>query len=97
MSSLRAILWSSVIKKFINAVTGLALCGFIIVHLLGNIALLTGRAEAFNKYSHFLLSTGLLIYLAEIAMVGVFLFHAIAAVTVWRPAGQAESRYRRGR
>jgi succinate dehydrogenase / fumarate reductase cytochrome b subunit len=83
MSSLRAIVWSSVTKKIINAITGLGLCIFIVIHLLGNITLLTGNAEAFNAYAHFLLSTGILIYLSEAGLVGFFLFHMITAVTVW--------------
>jgi succinate dehydrogenase / fumarate reductase cytochrome b subunit len=83
MASLRAMVWSSIAKKFLNAITGLGLCGFIVIHLLGNITLLTGNAEAFNSYSHFLLSTGILIYLTEAGLVGFFLIHIITAVTVW--------------
>jgi len=83
MASDQSLLWSSVAKKFINAVTGLGLSIFIVIHLLGNLALLTGDAEAFNAYSHFLLSTGVLIYLAEAGLVAFFLFHIITALTVW--------------
>lgn len=83
MTSLRVIVWSSVVRKFINAITGLGLSVFIVIHLLGNITLLTGNAEAFNSYAHFLMSTGVLIYLFEIGMVGFFLFHIITALSVW--------------
>ena len=83
MSSIQSIVWSSVIKKLINAVTGLVLCMFIVIHLMGNITLLTGHAEAFNSYSHFLLSTGVLIYLAEIGLTAFFLLHIFTAVMVW--------------
>jgi len=83
MSSVQTIVWSSVAKKFINAVTGLGLCVFIIIHLLGNLTLLTGHAEAFNAYSHFLLNLGTLIYATEIGLVAFFLFHMFTAVTVW--------------
>lgn len=93
MSTLRTIVWSSVARKCINGITGLGLCIFIVIHLAGNATLLTGNAEAFNAYSHFLLSTGILIYLAEFGLVAFFLFHMITAVTVWwdkqiaRPTG----------
>ncbi len=83
MSSVGTIVWSSVARKVINAVTGLGLCIFIVIHLLGNLTLLTGNAEAFNKYSHFLLSLGTLIYLTEAGLVIFFLFHMFTAVTVW--------------
>lgn len=83
MSSAQTIVWSSVAKKFINAITGLGLCIFIVVHLMGNLALLTGKAEAFNAYSHFLLNLGALIYITEAGLVAFFLFHMFTAVTVW--------------
>jgi succinate dehydrogenase / fumarate reductase cytochrome b subunit len=83
MSSVQTIVWSSVVKKFINAITGLGLSVFIVIHLLGNVTLLTGNAEAFNAYSHFLLNLGALIYLAEAGIVAFFLFHIFTAVSVW--------------
>ncbi|MCP4570327.1 MAG: succinate dehydrogenase cytochrome b subunit [FCB group bacterium] len=83
MAAFRTIIWSSVVKKLINAVTGLGLCLFIIIHLAGNITLLTGNAEKFNAYAHFLISTGILVYLAEIGMIGFFVFHIFTGVTVW--------------
>ncbi len=97
MAALRTIAWSSVARKFINGLTGLALSGFIIIHLAGNFALLTGEAEKFNAYSHFLLGLGGLIYTAEAILVAFFLFHIITAVTVWwgkqmaRPDGYKKS------
>lgn len=84
MPSAWTMIWSSVGRKIINAVTGLALCGFIIVHLSGNIALLTGARETFNKYSHFLLhDMGKFIYIAEAGLVLIFILHIISAVSVW--------------
>jgi succinate dehydrogenase / fumarate reductase cytochrome b subunit len=83
MASLGTIVWSSVGKKVINAIAGLALCAFITVHLLGNLALLTGKAEAFNKYAHFLLSTGVALYFAEAGIVIFLLGHMITGTAVW--------------
>ena len=83
MPSLWSMLWSSVCKKTLNAVSGLALCGFIVVHLVGNITLLTGKAEAFNSYAHFLLSTGALIYVAEGGLLLFFLLHILTGTMVW--------------
>jgi succinate dehydrogenase / fumarate reductase cytochrome b subunit len=83
MARLRTITWSSVARKFINGITGLGLCLFIIFHLAGNLTLLWGTAEQFNAYSHFLMSTGVLVYTAEIVLLAFFVFHIITAVTVW--------------
>ena len=83
MPSYKTVVWSSVARKFINGLTGLALSGFIILHLAGNFALLTGEAEKFNEYSHFLLGLGALIYTAEAILVAFFVFHIITAITVW--------------
>jgi succinate dehydrogenase / fumarate reductase cytochrome b subunit len=83
MSSFRTIAWSSVGKKFITGITGLALFGFVIVHLLGNLTLFIGPA-AFNGYAHFLehLLHGWLIYAFEIGLLAVLVFHILAAVYV---------------
>jgi succinate dehydrogenase / fumarate reductase cytochrome b subunit len=64
---------SSVGTKVLIALTGLALFGFLIVHLAGNLLLLSGP-EAFNAYSHKLISNPL-IYLAEAGLAAIFLVH----------------------
>jgi succinate dehydrogenase / fumarate reductase cytochrome b subunit len=83
MTTLRAIAWSSVGKKFLTGLTGLALFGFVIVHLLGNLTLLIGP-DSFNGYAHFLehLLHGWLIIAFEIGLVAFLLFHIVAGVTV---------------
>lgn len=64
---------SSVGTKVLIAFTGLALFGFLIVHLAGNLLLLSGP-ETFNSYSHKLISNPL-IYLAEAGLAAIFLVH----------------------
>ncbi len=83
MPSLANALLSSVGKKIINAVAGLCLCVFIVIHLMGNVALLTGKAEVFNKYSHLLAGTGSILYLAEGGLVLFFLLHMLTGTLVW--------------
>jgi succinate dehydrogenase / fumarate reductase cytochrome b subunit len=41
---------SSIGRKFVMALSGLALCGFLVVHLAGNL-FLYGGAEKFNRYA----------------------------------------------
>ena len=83
MPSLKAFFGSSVGFKILNAASGLGLSIFIVVHLIGNLTLLTGNAEAFNHYAHFLSNTGFLLYLSEGGLVLFFLFHIITSTTVW--------------
>ncbi len=83
MNSFGSIAWSSVGKKVITGLTGLALIGFVMVHLLGNFTLFIGP-DAFNHYAHFLETAvhGWLIYTFEVAIIAIFLFHMISAITV---------------
>jgi len=83
MNSFGSIAWSSVGKKVITGLTGLALFGFVAVHLIGNLTLFIGPG-AFNAYAHFLETAvhGGLIYAFEAALIPIFLFHIISAFTV---------------
>jgi succinate dehydrogenase / fumarate reductase cytochrome b subunit len=82
---------SSVGTKILLAFTGLALFGFLVAHLVGNLLALVGP-EAFNAYSHKLISNPL-IYLAEAGLAAIFVLHVFKAVTNWaanraaRPVG----------
>ncbi|MCB9092063.1 MAG: succinate dehydrogenase cytochrome b subunit [Halobacteriovoraceae bacterium] len=69
---------SSIGKKQVMALTGLALCGFLVSHLLGNCLLLLGP-DTFNLYAHKLTSNNL-IYVAEGALVLIFLSHVFMAI-----------------
>ncbi len=71
---------TSIGKKQIMGVTGLLLCGFLVSHLLGNLTMLVG-ADAFNKYSHTLISNPL-IYVAEAILVMLFLSHILMGLKV---------------
>ncbi|MBT3981020.1 MAG: succinate dehydrogenase cytochrome b subunit [Bacteriovoracaceae bacterium] len=53
-------LQSSIGKKQVMALTGLALCGFLVVHLLGNLLIFVGP-KAFNSYAHALITNPLII------------------------------------
>lgn len=68
---------SSIGRKFVMAVTGLLLCGFLVGHLAGNLLLFAGEA-AFDKYAAFLHSNELL-PLAEAGLLVLFLAHVYLA------------------
>ena len=75
---------TSVGKKILSGVTGLALCGFIVAHLAGNLMLLVGP-EPFNEYTHFLTSFahGFFLPIAETGLIILFVAHAYSGVRVW--------------
>jgi len=60
------------------AITGLFLCSFLLVHLIGNVALYTDPVK-FNEYTRFM-SSNPLIRVMEIILVVGFLAHIIDAV-----------------
>ncbi len=88
-----SVAWSSVGKKVITGITGFALMGFIIAHLIGNLTLFIGP-QAFNGYAHFLESIlyGWFVIAFEVVLFFIFLFHMIAAITVaWNDRRKARS------
>ncbi len=69
---------TSVGTKIILAFTGLALFGFLIVHLYGNLLAFLGP-ESYNEHAHALISNPLIIP-AELGLVALFLTHIVKAV-----------------
>ncbi len=80
---------SSVGKKTVMAITGLSLVGFLIVHLIGNLALYTGGTEGFNEYAAKLESLGGLLKVAEIGLLAIFVIHMGLAMRIARENAQA--------
>jgi len=74
---------SSIGKKILSGITGLALCGFVIAHLAGNLLLLVG-ANPFNEYTRFLstFAHGFFLPVAETGLVVLFLAHAYSGIRV---------------
>lgn len=70
---------SSILKKMVMALTGLALVGFLITHLLGNMFLF-GGSHAFDHYAQKLEDMGPLLILAEVGLFVIFLSHIGLAI-----------------
>jgi succinate dehydrogenase / fumarate reductase, cytochrome b subunit len=71
-------------RKFIMSITGLFLCSFLVIHLVGNLTLFyQDRGEAFNIYSHFMANNPV-IRTMEIVLVLGFLFHIYDAIVLTR-------------
>ena len=89
---------TSIGKKQVQGVAGLLLCGFLVVHLLGNLQLLVpDKGELFNAYAAKLASLGIGLYIAEAGLAAMFLIHLGIGIWLWlenrraRPMGYAVS------
>ena len=81
MRALR-MLGSSVGNKLLLGLTGLALFGFLVVHLAGNLLAFIG-GESYNEHAHALISNPLIIP-AELGLVAIFLTHIYKAIANYR-------------
>lgn len=86
--------WTTVGKKVLTGITGIAWILFSIAHLAGNLQLyFNDGGYAFNAYTKFLESQGLLLYIAEAGLVLTLLLHAAIGINIWigkkkaRPVG----------
>jgi succinate dehydrogenase / fumarate reductase cytochrome b subunit len=72
---------SSVGKKFIMAITGMALFLFVVLHLLGNLQVFLGP-EAINRYGNLLQTTPEILWPARIILLVLVVLHIWAAIQV---------------
>lgn len=86
---------SSIGGKVTMAVTGLLLFAFVVVHLLGNLQLLSGNGDAINAYAKFLHSKPAMVWIARLVLLAVFALHVATGVRLAaenkaaRPVGYA--------
>ncbi len=81
---------SAVGKKYVMAVTGIMLMGFVFAHMVGNLKMYLG-AEEFNHYGEFLrellvpiLPRTVFLWLLRLGLVGAFALHIHAAYALTR-------------
>lgn len=95
MSHVREFYASVIGKKAVMGITGLVGVVFVIGHALGNLFVFRG-SEAMNAYSHFLKSTGELLWVVRIVLILAVVLHAVAALQLTiqsraaRPIGYAK-------
>jgi len=82
MSWLIKSLTSSLGKKFIMAMTGFLLSGFLLVHAAGNTSIFFGR-DAFISYSEHLHTLGFLVGIAELLLLSLFLTHIVTGLILF--------------
>ena len=89
MNWLTGFLTSNIGRKLVMALTGLFLVSFLFVHLAGNLLLLRNDGgEAFNVYSHFMSTAGIIRVLEIVLLLG-FLIHIYTSVVLTRKNAKA--------
>ena len=95
MARTATLLWTTVGKKIFAALTGLALIGFLISHLIGNLILFHPNPDYYNLYSHKLVSLGPVIWVIELILLAFFLLHIVTGtwVTLTNRAARGRDAY----
>lgn len=83
MSWYSTLIKSSVGKKAVMALSGLLLCTYLVIHLIGNLMLFAGP-EIFNSYVDALSSVKPLVRAIEVILVGLFLTHILLSIKLTR-------------
>jgi succinate dehydrogenase / fumarate reductase, cytochrome b subunit len=73
---------TSVGSKYVMAVTGLGLMGFVLVHMLGNLQIFLGK-QALNDYAHHLEESPVLVWGARTGLLTIFVLHIVLGVRLW--------------
>ncbi len=94
MSRFTNALTSSVGKKQLMALSGLALVGFVIAHMLGNLQVFAGQ-DQLNTYAKKLQDLGPLLWLMRLGLLTIFVVHVWTGIVVatQNSAARGGSRY----
>jgi succinate dehydrogenase / fumarate reductase cytochrome b subunit len=73
---------TSVGSKYVMAVTGLGLMGFVLGHMLGNLQIFLGK-QALNDYAHHLEEIPTLLWAARAGLLSIFVIHILLGIRLW--------------
>src|ERR1700719_41242 len=74
---------SSLGSKYVMAVTGLGLIGFVIAHMLGNLQIFLGK-QALNDYAHHLEEIPTILWTLRAGLLAIFVIHILFGLRLWR-------------
>lgn len=80
---------SSIFKKYIMGFSGLALAGFVLAHMVGNLLIFKG-AEAYNTYGYFMV-TNPAYPLISWGLVGIMVLHAFLGILLTKENNSAKT------
>jgi succinate dehydrogenase / fumarate reductase, cytochrome b subunit len=81
MNIIKNLVFSTLGKKYIMAVTGLALFLFVVGHMVGNLQIFLGR-DAINTYAQLLHSSKELLWVVRLGLLAVVALHIWSAVSL---------------
>lgn len=90
MNAIASFFTSSIGRKLIVAATGLALLGFVVGHMVGNLQIFLGP-ESINRYGAFLQGTGELLWVVRFGLLVMLVLHIFFTIKL-----RLESRSARG-
>jgi succinate dehydrogenase / fumarate reductase cytochrome b subunit len=91
--TLKNLIDSSVGQKFIAGATGLALVGFLVVHMAGNLQIFAG-ADALNGYAALLKSQAIVLWSARLGLLGLIVLHVTMTIRQFvRNRGDKRKKY----
>jgi len=73
---------SSLGSKYVMALTGLGLIGFVIAHMLGNLQIFLSK-QALNDYAHHLEEIPTLLWIARAGLLIIFIVHIVFGISLW--------------
>ncbi|MGN6384784.1 MAG: succinate dehydrogenase cytochrome b subunit [Verrucomicrobiota bacterium] len=79
MNLIKGLFGSSLGKKYIMAISGMALFAFVVLHMVGNLQIFLGP-DAINDYGYFLQSKPELVWPARFGLLVLVLLHIWAAI-----------------
>jgi succinate dehydrogenase / fumarate reductase cytochrome b subunit len=80
---LRPLPRSSVGTKYVMAVTGLVLIGFVLAHMAGNLLIFAGK-DALNGYAHALEEKPALVWAGRVILLAIFVLHIVLGIRLTR-------------
>jgi succinate dehydrogenase / fumarate reductase cytochrome b subunit len=82
MNALLTVFTSAIGKKLLMAVTGFCFCGFLAVHLIGNLTVY-GGSDFFNAYVEHLHALGVLVNVAELGLLALAVVHVCTGTVLF--------------
>ena len=79
MNPISSYLSSSIGRKWIVALTGLALFGFVVGHMIGNLQIFLGP-EPLNRYAFFLQNLGELLWVIRLGLLAMLVAHVVFTI-----------------
>ena len=75
---------ATIVKKAIVAVTGVAMFGFLVGHLLGNLQVFAGdHGKAIDAYARFLKNTPEILWTTRVVLLAAVILHIVFTVQLW--------------